>query len=155
MPQIQRWDWKNWTDVSRDTLYEILKLRQTVFVVEQNCPYLDADGQDQNAAHVLGWSSNNVLIAYSRVFLPQSSSDTAIIGRVIIHPAQRGLGLGYALMRQSEDLALRNSPMQIASFELSAQAHLQEFYGHLGYRVSGPGYDEDGIPHLPMQKKLQ
>ena len=154
MPQIQRWDWKNWTDISRDELYEILQLRQAVFVVEQDCPYLDADGQDQHAAHVLGWSTDNVLIAYSRVFLPQPSSHTAIIGRVIIHPNHRGLRLGYDLMRQSEALARHNSRIQIASFTLSAQAHLRDFYGHLGYTVSGPGYDEDGIPHLPMQKKL-
>ena len=155
MSQIQRWDWKLWTDLSRDTLYEILKLRQAVFIVEQNCPYLDADGQDIHAAHVLGWDSQERLIAYSRVFYPHPPDQTAVIGRVIVHPDYRGQQLGVQLMRKSEFLARQNSSSPMTHFALSAQAHLQDFYGHLGYHVYGDGYDEDGIPHLPMKKKLE
>ena len=72
--EIQRWDWKNWSEISRDVLYEILTLRQAIFVVEQECPYLDTDGQDPFAAHVLGYSDDNTLLCYSRVFLPQSKN---------------------------------------------------------------------------------
>ena len=153
--EIQRWDWKNWSELSRDTLYEILMLRQAIFVVEQECPYLDTDGQDQFAGHVLGRSNQHVLLGYSRVFLPKSDGQSAVIGRVIVHPKVRGQGIGYELMRQSEVLAIAYCDHRIHSFSLSAQAHLQHFYGQLGYEITGPGYDEDGIPHLPMQKKLE
>ena len=114
--EIQRWDWKNWSEISRDVLYEILTLRQAIFVVEQECPYLDTDGQDPFAAHVLGYSDDNTLLCYSRVFLPQSKEPKATIGRVIVHPKARGKGLGFELMRQSEALAIQHSPHQIPHF---------------------------------------
>ena len=142
------WRCHPFTDLSVTDLYAILQLRQEVFVVEQECPYLDADGQDADAHHLMGFI-NNHLALYTRLFY-LSDKREGIIGRVIVKEAYRGLGLGYELMEESERWCLQmHSPTKIT---LGAQAHLQSFYNRLGYLVYGDEYDEDGIPHLPMRK---
>jgi ElaA protein len=154
MGQIQRWNWKSWDTLSRNELYALLQLRQAIFIVEQNCPYLDADGIDFSAAHLLGWDDKENLVGYSRVYLHENNPLEASIGRVIVHSTHRGSGLGYELMKKTEDFALRHWARKLTAFTLSAQSHLKFFYTKLGYEVCGPGYDEDGIPHLPMRKDL-
>lgn len=131
------------------TLYRVLALRSAVFVVEQACPYLDADGRDADAWHLLGWDGE-ALAAYLRVFFPTALDPAAHIGRVIVAPTHRAQGLGGAVMREGiRRVEAVLGPVPIA---LSAQAHLQGFYAALGFEVDGPGYDEDGIPHLPMRR---
>jgi len=145
-----RWQWSPFNALSLTDLYAAMRLRQEVFVVEQDCPYLDADGQDPACLHLLGWD-DDALVAYVRVFPPGASDHPeVVIGRVVVHGDRRGEGLGRAVMLEAHDrieAAWHRPPMW-----LSAQAHLEPWYGSLGYAVCGEGYDEDGIPHLPMRR---
>ena len=158
MHSLLSWHWIFGNHLQPKELYSILSLRQEVFVVEQNCPYLDTDGRDFECFHVLGFSENKKLIAYARVFAPvQEDDDThrVYIGRVIIKKSHRGLQLGQALMEQSERFAIEEfdpSSINELTFALHAQAHLQRFYGSLGYSPKGDLFDEDGIPHILMLK---
>jgi ElaA protein len=130
-------------------LYALLALRQEVFVVEQNCPYLDADGKDLNAWHLLGRNGDGKLVCYTRL-LPQNEvyEGYSSIGRVVSSPAARGLGFGRLLMEKSIDLCrhlFRGAPIKIG-----AQSYLLKFYEDLGFRSTGEEYLEDGIPHTKM-----
>ena len=143
-------DWKHYAFAELDVqlLYDILALRQEVFVVEQACYYLDADGKDQEALHVVGMLGDE-LVAYTRVLdRGVSYPDYASIGRVVTAPAVRGQGLGRPLMRESLRVLYAHYGEQVV--KISAQAHLQDFYGSLGYRGVGVVYEEDGIPHRAM-----
>ncbi|MEZ4319956.1 MAG: GNAT family N-acetyltransferase [Myxococcota bacterium] len=143
-----KWYWTDWADLSRDALYDLARLRQAVFVVEQECAYEDLDGRDPLAVHLLGYDDDG-LIAYLRAFGPGVVGPERVIGRVIVAPRVRGTGLGHTLMTEGRDRVWdRFGP---GSIWIGAQARLERFYGALGYTVCGPGYDEDGIPHLPMR----
>ena len=143
------WQWMGFEELGAAGVYAVLQLRQAVFVVEQTCPYLDADGLDDRALHLLGWREGE-LVAYLRAFAPGvQSPDAIVIGRVITESRARGEGLGLILMREGARRAFGEWGHH--DIHLSAQAHLEGWYGKLGYRVVGPGYDEDGIPHLPMR----
>ena len=130
-------------------LYDVLALRQEVFVVEQNCPYLDADGFDQNAFHLLGRDEEGRLVAYCRLFEPGFTYAQACIGRVVTSPKIRGTGQGRPLMRRA--MVEVERLWGAAPIKISAQAHLEPYYRSLGFHVCGEGYLEDGIPHLPMR----
>lgn len=141
-----------WTPFARlgtTELYEVLRLRAEVFVVEQACAYQDLDGLDADAHHLLAQDEHG-LVAYLRAFPP--SPDDAVIGRVIVHPRARGAGAGRWLMIEGQRLV--HATWGQCGIRLSAQAHLERFYGSLGYRRAGAGYLEDGIPHLPMKRGL-
>ena len=131
-------------------LYEVMALRQTVFVVEQNCPYLDADGKDVDSWHLLGYDDHSGrLVAYTRL-IPKglTYADYASIGRVATAPDARGQGIGRRLMLESIRHARNrfgDSPIKI-----SAQAYLLQFYQDLGFVPVGKEYLEDGIPHIGM-----
>ena len=143
-----KWTWSRWSELSADAVYRVAKLRQDVFVVEQDCAYPDLDGADPTAWHLLGVDGDE-LVAYLRAFPPDDRRADAVIGRVIVAASHRGTGLGQELMRRGFDRVQQAwGPVPVW---LSAQAHLQRFYGGLGYAVCGEGYDEDGIPHLPMR----
>lgn len=145
-----RWQWSTFETLSPEVLYAALALRQAVFVLEQRCFYLDADGRDRAARHLLGWGSDGALLAYLRAFPPGAIHPEASIGRVLTAPSVRGRGWGRALVREGHRrVAAQWGPVPI---RLSAQAHLRGFYESLGYAVCGPGYEEDGIPHLPMRR---
>lgn len=149
MPSDLRWTWRPFEALAVGELYELLKLRQRVFVVEQACAYLDADGRDPDALHLLGHDADGRLVAVLRVF-PPDPTGRAVIGRVVTAPEVRGAGVGTALMR--EGLRRVRTAFGPVPIHLSAQAHLAGWYRSLGFEVSGPGYDEDGIPHLPMDR---
>lgn len=142
------WTWTDWDGLSRDALYELARLRQAVFVVEQTCPYPDLDGQDPAAWHLLGFDDDG-LVAYLRGFGPGPMESDRALGRVVVHPRARGTGLGRTLMQEGRRRLWESTGT--GPIHVGAQAHLEGFYGSLGYAVSGPGYDEDGIPHLPMR----
>lgn len=144
-----RWQTATFRALTGRALYEVLALRQAVFVVEQDCAYLDADGQDEGALHLLG-TDGGVLVAYLRILPPGEGRADAAIGRVITAASHRGLGLGRALMVQGLTEA-RRVHGDVPVF-VSAQAHLAPFYASLGFVRCGEGYDEDGIPHLPMRR---
>jgi ElaA protein len=130
-------------------VYDILKLRQEVFVVEQNCIFLDPDDKDQLGHHCLGCDEMGKLHAYTRLLAPGIAyDDYASIGRVITSQAARGGGHGRRLMEYSIDalyICYGRQPIKIG-----AQSYLKQFYGSLGFEVCGEEYLEDGIPHVPM-----
>ena len=129
---------KKFNELSLYELYEIMALRQEVFVVEQNCPYLDADGKDQSAWHLMGLNENKKLVAYS-------------IGRVVTSTSARGGGIGRELMEQSIQWMEKLFPAQ--DIKIGAQCYLEKFYKSLGFEIAGDEYLEDGIPHYPMLRK--
>lgn len=144
------WKFLPYAELSTDELYDLLALRQMVFVVEQRCAYCDADGRDRRAHHLLGRGGEGALLAYLRVLEPGARYAEPSIGRVVVHPAVRGSGLGRSLMR--EGIARCRCLYPGAPIRISAQSYLQKFYGELGF-VADPTsepYDEDGIPHIEM-----
>lgn len=137
------WHAKAFDELSAHELYAILALRGRVFVVEQNCPYLDPDGVDPVSRHV--WATDGTAIsAYLRIVPAGVKFAEVSIGRVITAPEARGTGLGKELMRRGI-AAAGAGPIRIG-----AQAHLEKFYGELGFVRAGEPYDEDGIPHIEM-----
>jgi len=150
MMSPMQWQWSSFDALSLTDLYAVMRLRQEVFVVEQTCPYLDADGEDPVCHHLLGWQEG-ALVAYLRAFPPGGEvHPEAVIGRVITAAPIRGQGMGRVLMVEGHRQIVQTWGAQ--PIWLSAQAHLARFYGSLGYAVCGPGYDEDGIPHVPMRR---
>jgi ElaA protein len=131
------------------SLYEVLALRQLVFVVEQTCAYLDADGKDDRALHLLGRDEAGMLVAYARLFAPGESFTEAAIGRVVTHPAARRTGAGRALMREA--IARTREAFGPGPIRIGAQRYLERFYRELGFEISSAPYDEDGIPHVEMR----
>ena len=139
---------KSFDDLSNQELYDIMVLRQTVFVVEQDCPYLDADGSDRRALHLMHYTDAG-LAAYARV-LPRGVSypDYASVGRIVVAKSFRGKGLGSRITLTAIDVCKENfgeSPIKI-----SAQCYILEMYSALGFEAVGETYLEDGIPHQAM-----
>ena len=141
------WKTKEFTELNNYELYAILKLRSKVFVVEQNCVFLDMDDKDQKSIHIMGFMDDE-LVACSRL-LPAGVSYTEMsIGRVATDPAHRSKGLGKELMRISVDKlveAYGNHPIRIG-----AQCYLIKFYEGFGFNINSAEYLEDGIPHVEM-----
>ena len=129
-------------------LYDVLRLRSEVFVVEQNCVFQDIDRQDLDAHHLLGYNEAGELVAYARLFEAGKAYAEASIGRVIVAQPFRQYGLGRELMRQA--LAHSDALFGPQPNKIGAQQHLEQFYNSFGYEQSGPMYVEDGIPHIPM-----
>lgn len=136
-------------ELTLDELYTILALRQEVFIVEQNCPFLDADGKDQLALHLMITDEVGSLLAYTRLFEKSVYYDGyTSIGRVVTSPKARGTGVGRLLMEKS--IAKVLGDFEIAPIKIGAQKYLEEFYQSLGFRLTGNDYMEDGIPHTYM-----
>lgn len=133
---------------SAHELYALLKLRVDVFVVEQNCPYPELDGKDDQALHLM-LKRGEEIIAAARIFPPHDEKP-AKIGRVVVSPDHRGERLGDALMREALNACAERFP-GVPVF-LSAQSHLQKFYGSFGFKPVSDEYLEDGIPHVDMLK---
>ena len=139
---------KSFDQLTKEELYEILKLRQEIFIVEQNCPYLDADGKDIEAYHVILKEEEEIL-AYTRLLDKGISYDNYVsIGRVINKSSARGRGLGKQVMQYSIEKIQELFPGH--SIKLSAQCYLDKFYKNLGFTMVGESYLEDDIPHQAM-----
>ncbi len=137
------WHDRSFDELTVRELYAITQLRERVFVVEQNCVYLDADGADLLSRHL--WADHaGAIHAYLRVVPAGVKFPEASIGRVITAPEARGTGLGKELVQRGI-AAAGTGPIRIG-----AQAHLQRFYGDLGFVPASEPYDEDGIPHIEM-----
>lgn len=144
----QHYAWRGFGQLSAIELYSLLRLRCAVFVVEQQCPYLDLDGRDLEADHLLAWEQNDRLSGYLRVFAPDKLDAIARIGRVVTSSEGRGTGLGRWLVHEALDfIAKRHGGVQV---EISAQARLERFYADFGFRRSSADYLEDGILHCDM-----
>ncbi len=134
-----------------DKLYEILKLRSEVFVVEQNCPYQDLDNKDKKAIHVIG-EENNKIIAYTRIFKKGEFFKNSSIGRVLVKKKYRKKEYGKKIMVKSIEKIKQNPKEE--KIELSAQKYLTKFYKDLGFEKKGKEYLEDNIPHIKMILKI-
>ncbi|MEG1042082.1 MAG: GNAT family N-acetyltransferase [Pseudomonas sp.] len=145
------WICKHHSDLGKEQLYAILQLRTEVFVVEQKCAYQDVDGQDLagDTCHLMAWQDDQ-LQGYLRLLDPESQGGDVVIGRVVITPSARGLGLGHALMENALEQAEKHWPG--VPVYLSAQSHLQDYYGRYGFVVAGEEFVEDGIPHIGMRR---
>tara|TARA_B100001029_G_scaffold87853_1_gene72018 strand:- start:2393 stop:2851 length:459 start_codon:yes stop_codon:yes gene_type:complete len=141
------WEWNSFSELDRDKLYEILKFRQEIFVVEQKSWYLDADGLDQSSLHLMVTNEQN-LIGYLRLTPPGAKYTEASIGRVSIHDERRGEGIGKKLLVMG--LKKGKETYGTGSFRISAQEYLISYYESHGFKVQGNPYDEDGIPHVEM-----
>lgn len=140
---------KHFDHLSLKELYDSMVLRQEIFVVEQNCAFLDADGKDQIAYHCFGYDTDRQLHAYTRLLDKGIAyPEYASIGRVVTSAASRGGGWGRKLMEYSIEQLYATFGQQ--AIKIGAQAYLEKFYGSLGFVQCGEGYLEDGIPHIPM-----
>lgn len=144
-----QWQIKRFAELDALTLYQLLKLRVDIFVVEQSCPYPELDNKDlaPDALHLLGWR-DDALVAYARILPPGVSYTEASIGRVAVAEAARGGGNARQLMAQAIEAALAQWPD--AGIRIGAQQYLEGFYGSLGFAAVSEVYLEDGIPHLDM-----
>lgn len=143
---------RTFQSLAPDELYAILKLRQEVFIVEQNCPYLDCDDKDQKSHHVMLYDSHKILIAYARVLPPGLSYDEVSIGRVVSSPTVRRTGAGRKIMQAA--LEFIRSTYGNVPVRIGAQSYLIEFYRSFGFEPF-EAYMEDGIPHTIMLKKAE
>lgn len=173
------WHLRPWPALTAAELHAVLQLRSRVFVVEQQCVFLDIDGRDPDALHLLGATSAPMrgaqpgsdamhgvsgppsdaadragdawLAGYARLFAPGDRyADASCIGRVVTHPLARGTGAGRALM--TEAIAACESRWPGTPIRLEAQQHLERFYASLGFVTTGGMYMEDGIPHVSMRR---
>ncbi len=136
--------------MSASELYNILKLRQDIFIVEQNCVYEDIDGLDDISKHLL-LKVGNELAAYSRIVPPKVKFDDISIGRIVVKEKFRGNGYGKKIVLESIH---RIAETGHKSIRIEAQAHLLQFYQNLGFKSAGETYILDGIPHLQMTRYL-
>lgn len=144
------WHWSRFEELGLRELYEVLALRQRVFILEQG-PYLDADGLDQHAWHLQGRDADRKLMAYLRVVDPGFKYPEPSIGRVVTDAAVRGTGVGRLLVAEGVAGCERLWPG--LPLRISAQAHLDRFYADVGFEVVGERYLEDGIPHVEMLRR--
>ena len=142
---------KTFNELSIVELYDILKLRSEVFVVEQDCVYQDIDGTDQKALHILGVVENKI-IAYTRCFKPGDYFKEASIGRVVVKESQRKYKRGNQIMNSSIEAIEKY--YNTNTIKISAQCYLSKFYSSLGFKSIGEKYLEDGIPHVAMIRIL-
>jgi ElaA protein len=134
-------------DITAAELYPLLRLRVDVFVVEQDCPYSDLDGQDLLPGTLQVWAHDDgELLGCIRVL--RADGDAPAIGRVATAQAARGRGVAAALIQHGITLCRPD-----ATIHLHAQAHLEQWYARFGFERAGEDYDEDGIPHVPMTRR--
>ncbi len=142
-----RWVLKAFDELSTAELYEILKIRTDVFVVEQTCPYPELDGKDPESYHLYGIEGEEI-VAYLRILPKGVSYDEISIGRVLVVEGARGRGYGRQLMKEA--LRIIEEDFGETTIRLSAQAYLEAFYTEIGFKRVSPTYVEDGIPHMDM-----
>jgi ElaA protein len=141
-------DWLPFDRLSGREVHDVLQLRSRVFVVEQSCVVLEADGIDPQCWQGLGRDDQGTLIATARLVPPGLKYEEPAIGRVVTAPEVRRSGAGRELMLSAIAQTQRLWPGQ--PIRLGAQRYLERFYGSLGFKPVGEPYDEDGIPHLEM-----
>lgn len=139
---------KKFTQLTNIELYEIGKLRSEVFVVEQNCPYLDLDGKDYECIHLFTVKNDN-FSSYLRILPAGLSYNTPSIGRVLVKKEYRGQGLSKDNLYSAIEYIFEI--MKEDKITIGAQKYLEFFYSSFGFKRISPDYDEDGILHLDME----
>ncbi len=145
------WQWAEFGRLDGASWYEVLRARQDVFVLEQQCLYPDIDGADSRAYHLLGWGEvdgQRQLLAYLRCFAPGEKYAEASLGRVLTVRSARGAGLGKLLL--AEGIRRAELLFPHCAIRISAQERLQAYYGSFGFLPVSEIYMEDGIPHIEM-----
>jgi ElaA protein len=146
-PGEMNWRWRAFSELSTDDLYDLIKLREEAFVVEQKCIYLECDGWDRKAMHLLGYESGR-LAAYMRAFPAGLRYPEMCLGRVVVRNDARGQGVGRKLL--AEGLRQMRQAWGWGPVRISAQSHLLRFYQDFGFVPEGEEYLDDGIPHRYM-----
>lgn len=141
------WNWCDFQDMPPELLYQLMAFRESIFVVEQKCPYQELDGRDESAWHLLGMRSR-FPVACLRVLIPQRSTSSFRIGRVAVEESWRGKGLAREMILMAVDRVQREHGQ--ANVVLDAQTYLVPFYTSLGFAATGDEFLEDGILHVPM-----
>ncbi|MEQ6377926.1 GNAT family N-acetyltransferase [Bacillaceae bacterium S4-13-56] len=141
------WICKSFNELSNDELYQIMKARVEIFVVEQECPYPELDGHDQVSQHLYGIEDGQIAV-YARLVPKNTKYKEASIGRVIVTQPFRGRGYGHQLMEKSVEFLTKEWNETV--IKLQAQEHLRNFYGAHGFEVISEPYMDDGIPHVDM-----
>ena len=142
-----KFEFKHFSELTTDELYDIMRLRSEIFVVEQDCVYNDLDGHDKEAVHLF-LRKGGEIVAYSRLLKPGSRFSNYSIGRVVVKESERGTGLGIQMMEAAKAYILQE--WKADKIKISAQKYLQKFYEDLGFVVVTEEYLEDGIPHFGM-----
>lgn len=142
-----RWQCKSFKNLTPDELYQIIRLRNEVFVVEQNCVFQDADNKDQQCFHLMGWMEND-LAAYTRLAPPGYIYNEISIGRVVASPKYRRNKIGSVLMKKSIDEC--RQIFGAGAIKIGAQFYLKNFYASFGFKQISDIYLEDGIEHIYM-----
>lgn len=142
------WKWLKFDEISGPEMHEIMAVRQQVFVLEQQCIYLDADKYDQDSFHLTGRAVNGNLVVYTRLNFPRSRFPEPSIGRILTVQGFRKRGFA----QQAVNMAIRKCQEEFSAttLRISAQMYLKDFYADIGFNVKGKPYDEDGITHIDM-----
>jgi ElaA protein len=145
------WQWLEFESIPRGDLYEVLRQRQEVFVLEQTCLYPDIDGHDQAAHHLMAWQTIDGarrLVAYLRCLAPGAKYTEMSLGRILTPAIARGTGIGRQLVAEG----IRRAELQHPGhrIRIGAQQRLEQFYQSFGFTTISAPYDEDGIPHIDM-----
>ncbi len=142
-----KFEFKKFSDLSLNELYDILQLRAEIFVVEQDCVYNDLDGLDKVAIHQF-LKIDDRIVAYSRLLKPGTRFPDCSIGRVVVRQTERGKGIGIKMMEEAKKFIV--AEWGATKIKVSAQQYLQRFYENLGFEIVTDLYLEDGIPHYGM-----
>lgn len=151
---IIRWETKTFGQLSADELYDILRLRAEVFVVEQRCAYQDLDGVDRQAFHLTGRNGEGGLVCYMRIIpVGVVHEKYGSLGRVLVAERSRGRGIAHELLRRGLEEYGRLVGADIP-IEIEAQAYLLKFYEGYGFVAVGGVFDLDGLPHIRMVRRV-
>jgi len=144
------WKIKLFSRLGRDELYEFLKLRVDVFVVEQKCPYPEMDDKDRHpeTLHLAGKGKGGELMAYLRILPPGLSFKEVSIGRVVVAKESRRQGISDTMLKIALNQINRTWPNE--NIRIGAQVYLKKFYESHGFEAASESYLEDGIPHIDM-----
>lgn len=142
-----KWVFSSFDNLSSEGIYESLRLRQDIFIVEQNSIYPDIDGLDYDSHHLLGYAGSH-LQAYLRIVPPGQKFSEPSIGRIVVEKGRRNTGIGTELVKQG--IIHTKQLYNRIPIRIEAQAHLEQFYGAIGFSKVTDAYDKDGIPHIQM-----
>jgi ElaA protein len=145
------WLIKRFEELTLQELYDILRLRNSVFILEQKCPYQDIDGRDSHGYHLFLKDEDGKICAYLRILEKGQTFDEISIGRVIVRKDKRGAGLAKAMLLKA--ISFIRKRLNGKTIKIEAQAYLKEFYRKIGFEPYSDLYLEDDIPHIKMVRK--